>query len=118
MLGNRIICCIHPDNSNGLGVCLEIDGDQVKEVWRDKLLDNYTCCNIVWKDHVFGINHNDTASRIGPLYCFDVQSGRKKWEKKDAGGALAMADGKFPDLHGGATHPHRGLDGGVQGVGP
>ena len=95
VLGKRVICCIHPDNSNGLGVCLEVNGDQVKEVWRHKLLDNYTCCNILWKGHVFGINHNDTASRIGPLYCFDVQTGQKKWEKTDVGGAFAMADGKF-----------------------
>ncbi len=95
VLGNRVICTVHPDNSDGLGVCLEINGDQVKEVWRDKLLDNYTCCNILWKQHVFGITHNDTASRIGPLYCFDVQTGKKKWEKKDAGGSFIMADGKF-----------------------
>jgi len=64
-------------------------------VWRDKLLDNYTCCSILWKGHVFGINHNDTVSRIGPLYCFDVQTGMKKWEKKDMGGAFTMAEEKF-----------------------
>jgi len=67
ILGNRVICSVHPDNSNGLGVCLEVNGDQVKEVWRDKLLDNYSCCNILWKEHVFGITHDDTASRVGPL---------------------------------------------------
>ena len=99
VLGNRIICCIHPDNSAGLGVCLEVSvaegTDQVKEVWRDKLLDNYSCNYIVWKDHVFGIQHNDTASRIGPLYCFDVATGKKKWEQKDVGGSFVLADGKF-----------------------
>ncbi|MSR55847.1 MAG: hypothetical protein EXS09_21630 [Gemmataceae bacterium] len=95
VLGNRILCCIHPDNSNGLGVCLEVDGDQVKEVWRDKLLDNYSCDYIVWKGHVFGIQHNDTTSRIGPLYCFDIATGKKKWEQKDAGGSFSMIDGKF-----------------------
>jgi len=95
VLGNRILCCVHPDNSNGLGICLEVEGDQAKEVWRDKLLDNYSCNYIVWKGHVFGIQHNDTASRIGPLYCFDVASGKKKWEQRDAGGAFTMIDGKF-----------------------
>jgi outer membrane protein assembly factor BamB len=95
VLGNRVICCIHPDNSNGLGVCLEVNDDKVKEVWRDKLLDNYTCCNILWKGHVFGINHNDTTSRIGPLYCFDVKTGKKQWEKKAAGGSFTLVDGKF-----------------------
>ena len=44
VLGNRIICCIHPDNSAGLGVCLEVSvaegTDQVKEVWR-------TNCSII-----------------------------------------------------------------------
>lgn len=95
VLGNRVFCCIHPDNSAGLGVCLEVNGDQVKEVWRDKLLDNYSCNYIVWKDHVFGIQHNDTASRIGPLYCFEVATGKKKWEQRDAGGSFTLVDGKF-----------------------
>lgn len=95
VLGNRVICCVHPDNSNGLGVCLEVEGDQVKEVWRDKLLDNYSCNYIVWKGHVFGIQHNDTTSRIGPLYCFDVATGKKKWEQRDAGGSFSLIDGKF-----------------------
>lgn len=95
VLGNRIICCVHPDNSVGLGVCLEVKGDEVKEIWRDKLLDNYSCDYIVWKGHVFGIQHNDTASRIGPLYCFDIATGKKKWEKKDAGGSLTMVGEKF-----------------------
>jgi len=95
VLGNRVICCIHPDNSKGLGVCLEVNGDQVKEVWRDKLLDNYTCSNILWKGHVFGITHDDTASRVGPLYCFDVLTGKRKWEQNDTGGAFTLADGKF-----------------------
>ncbi len=95
VLGNRIVCCIHPDNSVGLGVCLEVNGDQVKEVWRDKLLDNYSCDYILWKGHVFGIQHNDTASRIGPLYCFEVATGKKKWEQKDAGGTFTLVDGKF-----------------------
>lgn len=95
VLGNRIICCIHPDNSTGLGVCLEVKGDEVKEVWRDKLLDNYSCNYVVWKDHVFGIQHNDTASRIGPLYCFEVATGKKKWEQRDAGGSFSLIDGKF-----------------------
>lgn len=95
VLGNRVLCCIHPDNSNGLGVCLEVEGDRVREVWRDILLDNYTCSYILWKGHVFGITHNDTASRVGPMYCFDVMSGRKKWEQKDAGGSMILVDGKF-----------------------
>ncbi|MSU79248.1 MAG: hypothetical protein EXS16_14295 [Gemmataceae bacterium] len=95
VLGNRIVCCIHPDNSVGLGVCLEVNGDQVKEVWRDKLLDNYSCDYILWKGHVFGIQHNDAASRIGPLYCFEVATGKKKWEQKDAGGTFTLVDGKF-----------------------
>jgi outer membrane protein assembly factor BamB len=95
VLGNRIVCCVHPDNSNGLGVCLEVEGDQVKEVWRDKLLDNYSCNYIVWKGHVFGIQHNDTTSRIGPLYCFDIATGKKKWEQREAGGSFTMIDGKF-----------------------
>jgi len=95
ILGNRVICSVHPDNSNGLGVCLEVNGDQVKEVWRDKLLDNYSCCNILWKEHVFGITHDDTASRVGPLYSFDVHTGKLKWEQKEAGGAFTLVDGKF-----------------------
>ncbi len=95
VLGNRILCCVHPDNSNGLGVCLEVKGDQVKEVWRDKLLDNYSCCNILWNGHVFGITHNDNATRIGPFYCFDVATGMKKWELKDTGGAFTLVGGKF-----------------------
>ncbi|MCE9568012.1 MAG: PQQ-binding-like beta-propeller repeat protein [Planctomycetes bacterium] len=100
VVGNRVVCCIHPDNSNGLGVCLEVNGDEVKEVWRDKLLDNYTCSYVAWKGHVFGIQHNDTASRIGPLYCFDVQTGKKKWEMPDAGGAFTLVDGKFLTFNG------------------
>jgi len=100
VVGNRVVCCIHPDNSSGLGVCLEVNGDEVKEVWRDKLLDNYTCSYVAWKGHVFGIQHNDTADRIGPLYCFDVQTGKKKWELPDAGGAFTLADGKFLTFNG------------------
>jgi outer membrane protein assembly factor BamB len=78
-----------------LGVCLEVNGDKVSEVWRDKLLDNYSCSYIVWKGHCFGIQHNDNASRIGPLYCFDIATGRKKWEQRDVGGSLTLVDGKF-----------------------
>ena len=95
VLGNRVLCCVHPDNSNGLGVCLEVNGDKVSEVWRDKLLDNYSCSYIIWKGHCFGIQHNDNASRIGPLYCFDIATGRKKWEQRDAGGSFTLVDGKF-----------------------
>lgn len=95
VLGDRIICCIHPDNSDGVGVCLEVKGTEVKEVWRDRLLDHYTCCNIIWKDHVFGITHNDTASRIGPLYCIEVKTGKIKWQQNKVGGAFTLVDNKF-----------------------
>ncbi|MFM8270736.1 MAG: hypothetical protein ACKODX_00155, partial [Gemmata sp.] len=49
---------------------------------------------------MFGIQHNDTASRIGPLYCFDVQTGKKKLEMPYSGGALSLVDGKFLTFNG------------------
>jgi outer membrane protein assembly factor BamB len=93
--GNRVVCCIHPDSSEGLTVCLEVDGSQVKEVWRTEKLGNYTSCNVIWQGYLYGIHHNDTASRIGPLVCLDLRTGAVKWEQPAVGGVLTLIDGKF-----------------------
>jgi outer membrane protein assembly factor BamB len=93
--GNRIVCCIHPVAAEGLTVCLEVEGEQVKEVWRTTKLGNYTSGNIIWQGHLFGIHHNDLGTQVGPLCCFDMQTGTLKWERRDVGGVLALVDDKM-----------------------
>jgi outer membrane protein assembly factor BamB len=93
--GNRIVFCVHPHAAEGFTVCLEVQGDQVKELWRTTKLGNYTSCNLIWQGHVFGIHHNDVGTQVGPLCCFEMQTGKLKWEQRNVGGVLARVDDNF-----------------------
>lgn len=71
---------------------LEIDGGEVKEVWKAKLPSP------PWGSAVFDDGHLYAAGLPGYLICLDAQSGQEKWRDKGTGrgfenGSMCAVDG-------------------------
>ena len=76
------------------GACMvQISGDRVSEVWRNKNLRCHINSPTVWGEFIFGIDGNTGG---GNLVCISSLTGERQWEEKSVkGGALIAAGGKL-----------------------
>ena len=76
------------------GACMvQISGDKVSEVWRNKNLRCHINSPTVWGEFIFGIDGNTGG---GNLVCISSLTGERQWEEKSVkGGALIVAGGKL-----------------------
>ena len=72
---------------------VQISGDKVSEVWRNKNLRCHINSPTVWGEFIFGIDGNTGG---GNLVCISSLTGERLWEEKSVkGGALIAAGGKL-----------------------
>jgi len=68
---------------------LEVSLKEVKEVWRNKNMQNHVNSCVLWQGHLYGFDESR-------LRCLDFKTGEVKWETGDFGkGSLMAADGKL-----------------------
>jgi len=83
--------------SSGYGTgcaLLEVRGDSVTEVWRNKNMRNHCNSSVLWKGYVYGFDGQ--VGGKGTLTCVDFATGEKKWSVKGMGtGSLMIAGGRL-----------------------
>ncbi len=81
-------------------VMIEIDGDKVREVWRNKAMSAHFSSPILYKGHIYG------TSDPGLMLCIDPKNGRTLWKQRgfEKGGLVGVdgvaiaLDGRGGDL--------------------
>ena len=88
--GNRLMI----SSGYNAGACMvQITGDKVSEVWRNKNLRCHINSPTIWGDFIFGIDGNTGG---GNLVCLSARTGERQWEEKSVkGGALIAVAGEL-----------------------
>lgn len=90
VVGDRIFV----SSGYGAGGCMvEVKGGRVTQKWRNRHLKAHISSPVYSKGFIYGID--DQATPSAPLVCLDFNTGAKKWEERNIGGALIAADGKL-----------------------
>lgn len=84
--------------SSGYGrgcVLLRLKGGQLEEVYDNKNLANHFNNSVLFEGHLYGIDGNTHAARLGKLVCLDFAKGEEKWSQRGFGiGSLVVGDNK------------------------
>jgi len=68
---------------------LQIDGNNLSEVWRNKNMRNHFNSCVLWEGYLYGFDESQ-------LRCLDWETGDVKWTQRGMGkGSLMIADGKL-----------------------